>query len=236
MLVRPGLVYFGFPKCGSTWMRAELRLQWGSAFDPRDWDKCPAFFVHVQPRRFLQAHALDLTGTRAGAGSGVGAGAGARAGAGAGAVASVGAVAAFTIVRNPFARLLSCWKWATTDASLVNRMAAQDAGGNALSFEAFVTRIFHHRDNLRALPLCWMYLPFEQYFEGVDLEALRTFKLERANDVVAWLGSQGIRIRNKVMCRTVHGHYSEYYTPEMRAMVEEVYAFELARFGYSFAE
>ena len=212
MFVRPNLVYFGFPKCGSTWLRWALRVRWSAAFDPFDWEACLPGFCHGKPARFVQHFGVDLD-----------------------------VVKAFTVVRNPFARLVSCWKWTTTDGSPVNRMCGQEMApdgrtsmGRNLTFEEFIRRMYEHRANLAALPMCWMFLPVDQYFEGVDLDKIRVFKLEQSHELVAWLRSQGLRIQNKAMCVSKHAHYSTYYTPELRAMVEEVYAFELERFGYSF--
>lgn len=209
MFVRKNLVYFGFPKCGSSWMRWALGIRWGAAFDPHDWDACPPVFVHGKPSKFVERHDLRER-------------------------LQNGTVTAFTIVRNPFARLVSCWAWATTNESAVNRLAAQDADGRTLSFEEFVRRIHAHRDDLQALPLCWMYMPFERYFEGVDVDNLMVLHLENPGGVVAFLRSKGIRVRNKVVAPTKHAHYSTYYTPELRALAEEVYAHELERFGYAF--
>lgn len=212
MFLRSNLVYFGFPKCGSSWLRWALNLRWGEAFDPFDWEASLPSFCHCKPARFVQHFNLDLNTAEA-----------------------------FTVIRNPFARLVSCWKWAACDALPANRMCGQEMGrdgrtstGRDLSFEEFVRRIYEHRANLAALPLCWMFLPLEAYFEGVDLDKVRVFRLENPAELVHWLRCRGVRVRNKVVNATRHDHYSTYYTPELRAMVEEVYAFELERFGYAF--
>lgn len=131
-----------------------------------------------------------------------------------------------TLVRNPFDRLVSCWAYGQKRQRIYSDK----------SFAEFIDDIYTHRSSLNELPCSWMYMPFEQYFEGV-IDKVIVFKTENITECISFLKDRfGIEVNNYAYNTSEHDHYSTYYTDDMRRKVEEVYAWEIQRFGYTFEE
>jgi hypothetical protein len=102
------------------------------------------------------------------------------------------------------------------------------------TFEEFIYTIYENRDNLEKLPMCWMFMPFEKYFEGV-LDRLMIFQMTELEKVENLLSRYGVSLdTSKKVNTSKHDHYSTYYTSEMERMIYEVYKYEIDRFGYVF--
>lgn len=194
------LIYIAFPKCGSEFIRYSLNLNWVFDCDPEAWDNCPVEYCHARPQRFIKAHNIDFKD-----------------------------YVLFSIVRNPFARLVSCWHFFKFKIGtvLIDRFG---------TFENFVQEIYNNRRDLNVLPFHWMYLPLDKYCEST-LDKIKFFKLEEIDKCIEWLDrNYSITIENKKVNTTDHDHYSAYYTPHMIELVKEVFKYELDRFGYVFEQ
>ena len=138
--------------------------------------------------------------------------------------ALTGGVTLVSIVRNTYDRLHSSYAYA-------RHMGMSYAKG---SFKEFVQIIFDHRGDLLSLPFAWMYLPVDLYFEGV-LDRTHFFQLEQLDSVAQFLGEHGIAVDlHRVNVTPNRREYRLDYDEEMIRQVQEVYAYELQRFGYTF--
>lgn len=127
-----------------------------------------------------------------------------------------------TIVRNTYERLVSCWAFGRKLKFIHDS-----------SFSNFINRIYAHRASLHRMQLYWMFMPVAQYFEGV-LDKVRFFQM---HDLCAFIDfmkkEHGVIIEDTTKTNTTdHEHYSTYYTPELKKKVDEMYAYEIERFGY----
>ena len=200
MFVHPhNLIYFAFPKCASEFIREELKLDWDNVFDDYVWDKCSDKYCHIRPALFVEKNNVDLR-----------------------------KYTMFTLVRNPFDRLVSSWHFGLKKKSPFFL--------NYRSFKAFIQDIYDHRNELHTMPYSWMYMPADKYFDGV-FDKVQFFKVENMEECLDWLRTKwGINIQNRVTNSTHHEHYSKYYDPEMRAMVARMFKYEIVKFGYTFRE
>lgn len=192
------LVYFAFPKCGSEFIRYSLNLNWIIESDPYDWDNCSINYCHIRPNRFISENKINIKEH-----------------------------VIFSIVRNPFERLVSCWHFFILRLGTI----LSDRFG---TFENFVNEIYNHKNDMSSLPCYWFYMPMENYFDGI-LNDVLFFKLENISQCIDWLQENfSIEIENKKINVSSHDHYSTYYTPEMIEKVNIVFNYELARFDYTF--
>lgn len=190
------LVYFAFAKSASEWMRRELKLK-KHLFAHKDyynWETCSLDYCHCRPQRYITSKNIGDKHTL------------------------------FTIIRNPYPRLVSCWAYGKKREQLYGYE----------TFTEFITKIYENKNNLTVLPTCWMYLPFEQYFENV-LDKLKVFKLENIDECINYLDeTHNIQVKNYICNQSEHEHYSTYYTPDLINKVQEVYAWEIEHFNYKF--
>jgi hypothetical protein len=197
MIVQPHkLVYFAYPKCASEWMRRELGLKkhLNRHLDFYNWDTCSINYCHCKPYRFVNDSKLSDD------------------------------YSFFTMVRNPYERLVSCWAYSVE----LDRIYKKE------TFTEFVDYLYSNKDNLHNVPCCWMILPYNQYFEGV-IEKVQVFKVENIQECINYLQENfNIEVRNYKCNTSQHDHYTQYYTKDTRKKIEEIYAWELERFGYEF--
>lgn len=132
----------------------------------------------------------------------------------------------FTLVRNPYERILSLWNYfykRSYDYPWIQR-----------TFKGFVTYIYNNRDDLDLLPLSWMFLPVNKYFEGI-IDHVRFFKVEELDSCINWLSSNyDIHITNEKINSSDHDHYSKYYDLDTQKMVSKIYKYEIITFKYTF--
>eukprot|EP00635_Sarcinochrysidales_sp_CCMP3193_P003622 CAMPEP_0118911796 /NCGR_PEP_ID=MMETSP1166-20130328/13336_1 /TAXON_ID=1104430 /ORGANISM="Chrysoreinhardia sp, Strain CCMP3193" /LENGTH=260 /DNA_ID=CAMNT_0006851303 /DNA_START=63 /DNA_END=841 /DNA_ORIENTATION=+ len=123
--------------------------------------------------------------------------------------------AKFAIVRNPFDRLVSDYLW------------RKNGGLTDLTFDGFVDQAEARRGNYQG-----HFLP-QTAFVGDDVEVLKFETLEKDWPLFAKRRKlpPSLPKENAVSQR---GHYSSYYTLELKAKVERLYAADLRQFGYSF--
>lgn len=138
----------------------------------------------------------------------------------------INSVTMFAIVRNPYERLLSCYIYGVSQ----HLPYARDH-----TFYDFIKTIYDSRENLRRLPMHWMYLPVEQYF-GQLTNTVRFFQMENLSQLCDFLkNNYDIDMdSSKKMNTTKHNDYHTYYNESMIYMVHEVYRYEINRFGYKF--
>lgn len=192
------LVYFAFPKCGSEFIRYSLNLNWVLDCDPLDWESGAIEYCHIRPQRFVEAYNLDWNVYKL-----------------------------FTIVRNPFERLVSCWHFFNLNIGplLTDRFD---------TFDNFIREIYNYKHDMSSLPCHWFYMPLERYFDGV-LNNVTFFKLENINQCIDWLRKNySIDIENKKVNTSTHDHYSTYYSPYMVELVKDMYKYEIEKFDYTF--
>lgn len=131
----------------------------------------------------------------------------------------------FTIVRNTYARLVSSWAYGQ---KVGNSYAKYD------TFDRFVEYLYANKNRLRSLPFCWMFLPVDMYFQGV-LDQVMFFQLENLDELIQYVHEHAKKtLTNRVVNANAHKPYQTYYTPKSKLMVDEMYAYEIERFNYSF--
>lgn len=134
----------------------------------------------------------------------------------------------FSVVRNPWDRLVSTCAWADRKWA-DGRMLDRD------EFEAFVRRT--HAAFTAAAPRHPHVVPQVEYVLDAAgrpiVDFLARFEtLDRDWQVVR--ARLGIEADLPVRMRSVHRPYAEYYGPDTRAMVAEIYAGDIDAFGYRF--
>lgn len=130
----------------------------------------------------------------------------------------------FTIVRNTYARLVSAWAY----GKKLRLPYAKDK-----TFAEFIQMIYDKRDHFLNLPYCWMYMPFDMYFEGV-IDNVNVFHVEDLPSFIDFFQSHfQKRLKNYVVNKTAHDPIDSYYTPDLVEKVNEVYKYEILRFGFT---
>jgi hypothetical protein len=189
------LVYFAYPKCGSQFLREALGLTWDNHY-PDNWQDSSLTYGHCKPSVFVAGHKIDVNNTTM-----------------------------FSVVRNPYDRILSAYFF----GAIAGLAYAKDK-----TFRDFVKHIYDNRHALEQLPFCWMFLPIQEYFEGV-LDHVKFFQMGNMQECLDWLDtSYGIKVTNKRINSLPHAHYSKYYDQATKDMVTVIYAYEIKRFGYRF--
>ena len=131
----------------------------------------------------------------------------------------------FTVVRNPWSRAVSSWKW-----------CMQEKGLAACSFEEFL-RIPLERmtrgQRFHTLPQ-WRHVVDENGGIGYLDHVGRFESLENTRD---WLADTLQLPRGDALAhlkRTGDSDYAQHYTPESRALVAEIFRRDIELFGYEF--
>lgn len=134
----------------------------------------------------------------------------------------------FAIVRNPFDRAVSQFAYMKRNSALRGFIGMKED----TSFAEYVTLI-QRRRHVQWEPQCsFVYdddgallVDFVGRFETLDRDMSKVF---------ARLGLEGHALPRSNA--SVRGPYREYYTPETRAQIEDMYRDDLDRFGYSFED
>lgn len=224
----PLFVYFAFPKCASDAVRQHLKRHYKirAGKDPicnqftafGVWEDFPVNYFHCSPARFLASEVLRENGMM---------------------------LPKVTVVRNVYARLLSCWTFLrhNMDVRTFVFRATFD------TFPQFIKTIgLLHVENedgqcMGALPMYWMYMPFERYFGAVKDDLTHVFFVERLDDFSVFMDSLVVSSAtatatfDPTIRTNTSKHdaaFQQYYTPEMRSVVDRVYAYEIKRFGFDF--
>ena len=133
----------------------------------------------------------------------------------------------FTFVRNPYDRILSAWKYFTTNSYAAGLLKDHNINvGKNTTFEEFLDiSINQHSDHH------WQ--PQSDYVpQGVNFTGrLENFQKDynALCNLIAFPKAQ--LLHEKQIKRK---HYSEYYSKETKKIVTEVYAEDIDRFGYKF--
>lgn len=204
-------VYFAFPKCGSEWVRAALNLEWKNNYKENDWDACDMSYCHVRPLRFIKHYAH---------------------------------IKCVTLVRNTYERLVSAWNYGVQkqfDYVMVydERHKNKKKKKRTLTFSEFIDRIYENRENFENIPMFWMILPVERYFEGV-LDRITFFKIEDENNHGSFscflkeMGENPEVLKKEGLPKNSmkHDPHTSYYTDNIKRKVDAVYSYEINRFGY----
>lgn len=144
----------------------------------------------------------------------------------------------FTIVRNPWDRLLSAWSLARAGQGHDGRVFVNNPEhyqvAEAATFERFVLEWLPSRKLERLDPL---FRPQCSFIENTAGEIVYDH-VGRFEDMTAteqWLSQQlGRQLRLPQYNQSRHPPYPECYTPEMRRIVAQIYAEDIERLGYSF--
>ena len=206
--------YFAFPKCASELVRAQLKLKPNNKFIYNDWMACDINYCHANPKKYV-TYLENQEDTPE--------------------------YIYFTVVRNTFERLVSAWSYLRKCAITVAyhpilkwRSTVQNQIFKDMTFDEFIKRIYENRNNFDVLPMCWMYMPFDKYFDGVH-EKVKVFQISELDKLADFLQAHNIPFDySKKINTTVHEHYSKYFTPELIDMVKEVYKWEIDKFEYKY--
>ena len=136
----------------------------------------------------------------------------------------------FTIVRNPFARLVSVYRDLFENK---NHYIYSDYLFGILpqqiSFPEFVERIARIPDRLKDQHLRPQHA-FLKYYEQKNLE-VKVFKLEEPEALIQFLNQHGMNLQH--MNRSVEPYdYKSYYNEHTMKQVSEIYEVDIIRFGY----
>lgn len=137
----------------------------------------------------------------------------------------------FTVVRNPFARLVSVYRdfFETQHESFLYADYLFGILPPHVSFAEFITRISKIPDRLKdqhVKPQHLFLKPYEQAGKTVTV-----FKLEARDALESFLQANGMELvhRNK---RGAAYDYTAYYTPDLVEKVYALYQTDIERFGY----
>jgi len=142
----------------------------------------------------------------------------------------------FTIVRNPWDRLVSCWKNKIVTQKPSKRQFRSslrwELNYQKATFNEFISKITEKNNITRDIhwTLCHNLFPVN------DIDFIGRFEnlQEDFNTVCDKIGipQQELPHANK----TKHKHYTEYYNDETKQIVAEKYAKDIELFGYEFGE
>ncbi len=137
----------------------------------------------------------------------------------------------FTVVRNPFARLVSVYR----DFFETNRTEFIYAGylfgilPQNISFAEFVSRISRIPDRLKDQHFRPQHLFFKPYeSKGI---AVMFFQLETTSPLESFLKEHGMELTHRNKSREAYD-YTEYYNPHLLQQVYDIYKTDIEKFGY----
>lgn len=131
----------------------------------------------------------------------------------------------FTIVRNTYDRLASAWRYG---------VAEKHAYAAEKTFKQFIGDIYANRDDLTKMQHCWMFLPLDVYFGKDLIEKVRVFHIDKLEELECFLKDGYGLVVNKDNIVNKTGHQAAtMYDQEMVDMVNQVFKYEIERFGYT---
>ena len=131
----------------------------------------------------------------------------------------------FCVVRNPFERILSMWKWETSVKGIVKGVDYRQ-----LNFDQF---LYNHT-------MYWYFKPQYEfiYTDSIDMNCINLIRFENLQEdfdtVCDKIGIPRQKLPHKN--KSKHKHYTEYYDDETREIVAKRYAKDIEYFGYKFGE
>ncbi len=132
----------------------------------------------------------------------------------------------FAIVRNPWERLLSTYKWKSRGCKTFEEFVFFVD----LLFKKYKPADLHYYSDYQR-NWCSHLLPQSMYI-GDDVHV---YRFEHFNEIVDDLKQRlGLGEEIKKVNGSDHDHYSHYYTKKLRETVARIYADDIERFGYEF--
>lgn len=138
----------------------------------------------------------------------------------------------FTIVRNPFSRLVSVYRdfYENKDSYFIYRDYLFGILPQSLTFSEFVDRIFCIPDRLKDQHIKPQHL-FLQYYEKQNI-SVNVFKLEDPEKLNAFLKEHSLQLPHLNKSQVGYD-YRQYYIPALLKKVSTLYQSDLEKFGYS---
>jgi hypothetical protein len=130
----------------------------------------------------------------------------------------------FVIVRNPYDRVYSLWKWSKQNGIIGNIEFPTVPN----TFEEFVTQLGQGDYNTSYFMQSQLH-----YIKGEDIDNLKLFKYEDINSIKSFLQSCNVGWSEKKINDISGPSYKDVYTPEMVEIVKTKYRDEFDTFGYS---
>lgn len=125
-----------------------------------------------------------------------------------------------TVIRNTYDRLKSAY---------VFGMRCRFPYATDKTFTGFIDMIYENRYSFESMPMYWMYMPFENYFEGLE-DKVEVYQLEDVAVFCKKYSDVTLNKRTNVTPDSLKDMY--YYTDDMIDKVQQVYQYEIKRFGY----
>jgi len=134
------------------------------------------------------------------------------------------AVGFFVIVRNPYDRVYSMWKWSRQNGVI----GSLEFPAVPNTFEEFVTQLQQGDYNN-------FYFMQSQlnFIQGEDISNLKLFKFEDLDSIKSFLQSCNVGWSEEKINNIPGPSYKDVYTPEMVEIVKTKYKDEFETFGYS---
>lgn len=138
----------------------------------------------------------------------------------------------FTIVRNPFSRLVSVYRdfYENKNSHFIYRDYLFGILPQSLTFTEFVDRVSCIPDRLKDQHIKPQHL-FLQYYEKQNI-AVKVFKLEDSEKLTAFLQENALQLPHLNKSRVGYD-YRQYYTPTLLKKVSKIYQPDLEKYGYS---
>lgn len=138
----------------------------------------------------------------------------------------------FTVVRNPFARLVSVYRdfFETNRAEFIYADYLFGILSQTISFAEFVSRISRIPDRLKDQHFKPQHLFVEPY-ENKGL-AVKIFQLETPSALESFLEEHGMELSHRNKSPEAYD-YAQYYNPYLLQQVFEIYETDIQKFGYS---
>lgn len=135
----------------------------------------------------------------------------------------------FTIVRNPFARLVSVYRdfFETKHPEFIYSDYLFGILPQNISFAEFVDRISKIPDQLKDQHL----KPQHLFTEPYENQNLRFFQLEEPSALKSFLNEHGMELTHRNKSMEAYD-YTQYYTAELLELAYNIYKTDIEKFGY----